>query len=296
MRCSRFFVALLLGFASCTPQARIEEHALTNKGAHDGYTPSGIHYVWTGNSTAPAVVLIHASGLDLRMWDREASVLSRSFRVLRYDLRGHGSTRFAPHPDAPYEELDELLNLLGLAQVSLVGLSTGALVATDFAVAYPKRVSRLVLASPNVSGYVPTERMEWFGPIAAAARAGRPDQAAALFAESPPIKVEDEGSPSAGLGRRLHDLVIQNARMWSDTSQPSRALAPPAIGRLGSITAKTLVMVGSNDMKDVRLVADTLARSIRDVRLVIIPEGGHMLSFSAPVRFDEELFAFLARR
>src|SRR2546425_2543891 len=80
-------------------------------------TPIDLHYGIEGPSGAPVLVLSHALGLSMAMWDPQVAALSREFRVVRYDHRGHGG---APVPSGPYRIEDlgrgvgRLLDLLGL--------------------------------------------------------------------------------------------------------------------------------------------------------------------------------------
>jgi 3-oxoadipate enol-lactonase len=97
--------------------------------------------------TGPPVVLLHGGGLDLSMWDPQMELLSRSFRVIRYDARGHGRSTAPRGSFSPGEDLRMLLDHLGIERASLVGLSMGAGVAFDFARTYPQRVEKLVLVS-----------------------------------------------------------------------------------------------------------------------------------------------------
>src|SRR2546430_2364465 len=66
--------------------------------------PIDLHYRVDGPSGAPVLVLAHALGLSMAMWDPQVAPLSREFRVLRYDHRGHGGS---PVPDGPYR-IDDL--------------------------------------------------------------------------------------------------------------------------------------------------------------------------------------------
>jgi pimeloyl-ACP methyl ester carboxylesterase len=106
---------------------------------------------------AQAVVLAHAIGCDHRMWDALAERLQPQFRVVRFDARGHGRS---PVPPRPYS-LDDLagdalalIDKLGLEKVHWVGLSMGAMIGMAFALAYPERLGRLVLAN-TTSSYGP---------------------------------------------------------------------------------------------------------------------------------------------
>lgn len=255
--------------------------------AVEGTTPAGIAYEAEGPPTGAPVVLIHAFSLDRRQWDDEAALLRDRRRVVRYDLRGHGRSAA---PTGPYTSAGDLLGVLdalGIRRAALVGLSAGARVAIDFALEHPERVSRLLLASPGLGGYVPREPMTWMAPVIAAARAGHPDSAAALWAATPIMRVPDDAAA------RVRDMVMDNAKLWTLASNPERPLAPPAIERLGDIRVPVLVLVGGGDVPDERRVADTLAAAIPGARELVIPGAGHLLDFTARAAFDSALVRFL---
>jgi 3-oxoadipate enol-lactonase len=95
--------------------------------------------------TGPAVVLVHALGLDWRMWAPVLERLSPGRRVYAYDLRGHGWATGSPVPfslDDAAADLIGVLDALGLGQAHLVGLSYGGGIAQTAALAYPGGSSR----------------------------------------------------------------------------------------------------------------------------------------------------------
>ena len=102
--------------------------------------------------TGPAVVLLHALGLDWRMWAPTLERLSRGRRVFAYDLRGHGWAAGSPVPfsmDDAAADLAGVLDVLGLDRAHVVGLSYGGGIAQTAALAYPDRFESLVLAGPR---------------------------------------------------------------------------------------------------------------------------------------------------
>jgi pimeloyl-ACP methyl ester carboxylesterase len=116
----------------------------------DTFSAGGLHYTIEGRG--PDVVLIHAFQMDLREWDAVARTLAGSRRVIRYDVRGHGTSRVSGDLPAPVVDLLGLLDELDVPRATLVGLSMGATIALDFALTHPERVERLVLASPGIPG------------------------------------------------------------------------------------------------------------------------------------------------
>lgn len=109
-----------------------------------------------GPEDAPPAVLIQGSGANAAMWLPDMAVWAKEFRVFAVDLLGEPGLSAPSRPklasDAYACWLDEVLNLLGLAEVSLVGVSLGGWVALDYATRQPERVRRLVLVSPSGLG------------------------------------------------------------------------------------------------------------------------------------------------
>ena len=101
-----------------------------------------VHAVVEGPADAPAVVLSSSLGTTTAVWDRQVAELARRFRVIRYDLRGHGSS---PVPPGPYDISDlgadivALLDRLGVERADLAGLSIGGMASMWVAAFAPGR-------------------------------------------------------------------------------------------------------------------------------------------------------------
>src|SRR5438132_13999099 len=107
-----------------------------------------LRYRIEGGPDNPVLVLSHAMGASMAMWEPQVERLSRAFRVLRYDHRGHGGSSV---PAGPYTigdiggDLLHLLDRLGLERVSFCGLSLGGMVGLWLAANAPQRIDRLVV-------------------------------------------------------------------------------------------------------------------------------------------------------
>ena len=106
------------------------------------------HYVTAGAKDKPALVFSNSLGSDLRIWDEVSDRLSPHFRIVRHDKRGHGLTD-APMP--PYtandlaQDIGRLLDVLGINQAVICGVSVGGIIAQAWALSAPQRVRALVL-------------------------------------------------------------------------------------------------------------------------------------------------------
>src|SRR4026207_490141 len=112
----------------------------------------------------PPVVLRRAGVAPLRMWDQQVAAWRDRFRVIRYDMRGFGRTTT---DDIAYSNRDDLRRLLdhrGGERASVLGLSRGGQIATDFAIEQPDRVNALVAVAAGLGGHqMPDAGIDWGG-------------------------------------------------------------------------------------------------------------------------------------
>lgn len=117
-----------------------EEHMLERAGGR-------LRYWLAGPADRPLVVLLHGMVLDHRMFDAQVAALAGEYRVLTWDLRGHGRSRPAGEPFAVAGAVDDLLAILyrvGRQRAVFVGHSLGGIVAQELAFRFPARVAGLV--------------------------------------------------------------------------------------------------------------------------------------------------------
>jgi len=118
--------------------------------------PGGrLYYEVGGDPDEAAVLFIHGMSLDTRMWEDQWSAFAERYRVVRLDLRGFGKSTSEATPFSDIDDLVGLLDHLGIERVHVVGLSMGARVIVDFALAHPERVHALVSADGVLSGFGP---------------------------------------------------------------------------------------------------------------------------------------------
>jgi len=253
-------------------------------GMQEGVTTSCLSFDVRGRG--PVVVLVHGAMLDRRQWAPQDE-LARQVRLVRYDTRWHGTSAAATESFTAADDLAEVLDAVGATRATVVGLSNGARIAVNFALAHPTRVSGLVLASPDLEGWVPTERPAFWGPLAAALGAGDVDSAARVLANSPIMEV-----PARDSGW-VKGVVRDNAKVFRGKAVLERRGVPPAIERLHEIAVPTLVLAGTDDLKDIRGAAERLASGVRAARLVQVPGARHLLSITHAPEFNRVVGEFV---
>jgi pimeloyl-ACP methyl ester carboxylesterase len=252
-----------------------------------GSSKLGLYYEASGSGEP--IVLIHGFSLDRRMWQPQIALLEPRFRVVRYDLRGHGKSTAPEAPYAQHEDLRSVLDALDIRRATLIGLSAGSEIAVDFALLYPDRVARLVLAASGPSGYVPPAPLTWMQSVLEAAGKGDAVRAAKLWADTPIMALRNDRSAAP----LVQEIVDGNARLWTYKSNPVQRLTPPAIKRLGEVKAPALVILGDQDLPHIKEAAGLLASGIAGAKLVTIPRAGHLVNLDAREDFNEALNAFL---
>lgn len=218
-------------------------------------------------------------------------LLARDHRVIRYDVRGFGSSAA---PDQPYSDADDLRDLLddlGVEQAHLIGLSLGGRIAIDCAIQHPERVQSLVLAGPGLSGFRDDadgdERM-W--QIIQAVRDGDTTRGVELWLRDPYMQPAME---HAELAPRLRQLSADNARSWLTNPVLERPLEPRANVRLGEVHAPTLILVGSRDVPTIQAIVKQLEQGLAGARKAVIEGAGHMVNMEKRDEFNQLVQSFL---
>jgi (E)-2-((N-methylformamido)methylene)succinate hydrolase len=236
------------------------------------------HYTIEGNG--PPVLLIHGVGARLENWDGVASVLSRSFRVVRYDLRGHGKTSKVPGPyslEMFADDAAELLEHLGVACAHVAGHSLGGMIAITLAGRYAQRVDRLAVLSA-AAGRTEEERRKVMERIALIASGIPGDH----FKNSLSRWFTDEFQ--AANPELMEQYAARNRE--NDPACYAAAYTVLATGEVGPelprIKAPTLVVTGEHDLGSNPRMARFIHAGIAGSELRILPRLRHSILVEAP--------------
>jgi 3-oxoadipate enol-lactonase len=109
-----------------------------------------IHYALSGDNSLPALVLSNSLGTNFSIWDAQMPEFEKHFRLLRYDMRGHGQSSVPPPPYSVPELAADFLSLadfLAIDRFHFCGLSIGGMIGMSLALQSPARLRKLVLCS-----------------------------------------------------------------------------------------------------------------------------------------------------
>ena len=240
---------------------------------------------------------LHGAAAHAHWWDPVVSYLTRRFRVLALDWRGHGRSAW-PRPPA-YESEDFATDLLGvierlaLEDVIVAGHSMGGHNAMAFAAWHPARLARLVVVDARPHRNV--ERLR-----ALQRRAPRPPtefpslvSALARFRLRPP---ETVAPPSLLRAMARHGVERLPSGRWRYRFDPAceRTRMPvDAWPLLPRITVPTLVVRGEHSTILDRDVARRMAKALPSAALEEIPGAHHHVTLDAPRALADCLLAWL---
>ncbi len=245
----------------------------------------------------PAVVLLHEGICDSSMWDPQWETFTPAHRVLRLDFRGYGNSLLGPGPYSSARDVIELLDQHGFDRAALVGVSLGGRVALEVALAAPERVSALVLVGSGLPGHEWSDEMKATWELEEAAlRAGDPDAAVEVtlrtWVDGPGRKPEDVDSEVRARVAAMQRRAIELQLPFEDSAE-EELLVEDVADRLGEIQAPTLVLVGDEDVPDIKAIAERLARDIPNARYERIANTAHVPSMERPEEFDRLVLDFL---
>lgn len=250
-----------------------------------------IHCEISKEKDAPVVVLSHSLSCSMAMWEPQLEVLEPHFRVLRYDMRGHGKSE-APKGAYTLDQLAAdvigLLDVFGLDRVHFVGLSIGGMIGQCLALKYSDRLRSLSLC--DTAPVIPEEAKPLFEERMTRARDGGME---ALVQETlerwftqpylnqnPPevdhIRKQILGTPVAGFIGCSHAILGLNF-----------------VERLSEIKLPTLIIVGEDDPGTPVEASQAIHQRIGNSKLVVLPSAAHLSNIEQADAFNAALISFL---
>jgi pimeloyl-ACP methyl ester carboxylesterase len=240
------------------------------------------------------IVLLHAGVADRTMWREHLEPLADAgYRAIAPDLPGFGEAHVPPGPQAPWNDVLETMEGLGVERAALVGNSFGGAVALRVAVVAPVAVWALALISTPPPDLEPSRELEavW-GAEEAALERGDVDAAvqAVVDAWTLPDAPDELRGRVAEMQRRALTLQAEAA---GATEAPDPLDEDPAL--LATVDVPALVAAGEREeFNDFREGAETLAHALPHARHDVIEGAGHLAPLETPSTFRELLLKFLA--
>lgn len=253
-----------------------------------------INYQVDGPDGAPVVTMSHSLAATLDMWGPQMAPLTETYRVIRYDTRGHGGTEA---PEGPYSlemlatDVRRMLAALGVERTHWVGLSMGGMIGQTLALTHPELFRSLSLCdtasripaeaastwnerigiagSDGMAALVDSTIDRWFTPPFRDARSDVVDPIREMIRTTPPAGF-------IGCCHAIRDLDLTD--------------------RLSAIEIPTLIVVGEDDPGTPVAASEAIHEQIASSELVVLKSAAHLSNLEQPDAFNDALLSFLARQ
>lgn len=245
------------------------------------------------------LVFLHAGVADRRMWEDQLTAFAEDRRVVAYDRRGFGETRYDVERFSHVHDLRALMDDLQMPSAVLVGCSQGGRIAIDFALVHPGRVEGLFLVAPAVTGapepqdFPPAVQavMDLLDEAEEERDLDRVNQMEAwIWLDGP---AAEEGRVSG----RLRSLFLDMNGIALNATDPGPLNSPadprPAYRRLHELAAPTQVLWGDADFPHMQQHCNHLVQAIPQALGTVMPGTAHLPNLEQPALFNHHLSEFL---
>ncbi len=256
---------------------------------------NGVHIAYDDHGAGLPLIFLHAFPLNRSMWrdEMEQLLAEGGYRLVALDWRGFGESEIDVEV-LPMETLADdvaaLMDLLGMQEAILCGLSMGGYVAFAFLRKYPRRVRALILADTRPD------------PDSAEARANR--ESLARLAETqgveaiadlqiPRLLSEETRQQRPEVEARVRRLIAAATPRGVAAAARGMALRADSRDLLATINCPVLVVVGERDELTTPEMAQAYAARIAGARVVVIPQAAHLSNLEQPRAFLEAIRSFL---
>jgi pimeloyl-ACP methyl ester carboxylesterase len=240
----------------------------------------------TGGSGEPVVFLHPASGSALVWLYQQPVFANAGYRVIAYSRRNYYNSDSAPveNPGTGSEDLENLIEFLGLEKFHIVSSAAGGTVAADYALSHPERLLSLTVSSNNLAatkGYIAeaaarilkfkewNDLPRWFRELGPSYRGANPEGTAKWS------ELNHKSETGRGAKQKLVHVVTPE--------------------KLETLKVRTLLMTGAADLYTPPSIMRMIARHVPNNEVVIVPECGHAIYWEQPEFFNRTVLGFIGR-
>ncbi len=246
------------------------------------------------DGTGPLVIFLHGIGGNRTNWNAQRAALNDRFTAIAWDARGYGLSddypgelKFSDFAD----DLARLMDWLSIERAHLVGLSMGGRILLDFQPRHPTRVATLTLCDTHFgfqTALTPQKREEFIRLRQQPLLEGK------TFADLAPTLISSLVGPncSAEATAELHRSILA-LHKESYLKTIAASVHFEASGDLGAIKVPVQLIYGEHDRLTPSSIGQEMLHLIRDARLNVIPDAGHLSNLEQPAAFNTVLAGFL---
>ncbi len=248
---------------------------------------------WVKEGRGPVVVLSHALGCDLGMWDGVAALLKSRYTVLRYDHRGHGRSEAPAGPytlDMVADDAARLIRAQTAGPLHFVGLSMGGMAGQALAAMHPQLLKSLVIAN-SANWYDEAARAMWQTRVQTVLQQGVAAIADGAMQRwfTPEFRVDEAGGGAQRVAALRQQLEKTGAAAYAASCEAVAAIDFRVSNR--RIDCPTLVIAGTRDEATPVAMSEAICSSIDGAQLQMLT-AAHLSAVEQPEAFARMLEAF----
>ena len=253
-----------------------------------------VSYNDEGNTGDPVIIFIHGFPFNKSMWDKQMEVLKENYRVIAYDVRGHGNSDAGTKDfsiDLFAADLLNLMDALKIDKAMLCGLSMGGYIALNAVENYPDRFDALILSDTTCTAdtlEVKEKRMKTIETIKKNGVEKFADESVKnLFApESFSTKKKEIAAVREMIVNTTEESLCKTLRAFYERKETCT--------KLQDINVPVLIMVGNEDKITPLAAAQFMNEKIKESLLSIIEHAGHLSNIENPSEFNNQLEEFVS--
>lgn len=252
----------------------------------------GYNLFYRDEGSGQPLLLIHAFPLNSAMWQHQLDFFSPSMRVIAPDLPGFGKSELGRRNVTLDEYADVLVALLEQLQIEravVAGVSMGGYISFALLRRYPNWISALILADTKAQADSDEAKAKRAENAQIALEQGQDAIAERML----PTLLGPEAPET--LKDQVRGIIRTNGREGIAAALYAMAARPDSSNLLQDIVVPTAVIVGEHDALTPPEVARAMSNQIRNSRITVIPNAGHLANMEHPSSFNAALAEVLTR-
>jgi pimeloyl-ACP methyl ester carboxylesterase len=244
----------------------------------------GVNIYYEVHGSGPPLILTHGYSSTSAMWQGQIAALSRHYKLVLWDMRGHGQSDYPENPAAYSEvltigDIAAILDAVGAEHAIIGGLSLGGYMSLAFYRAYPQRALALLIIDTG-PGFKKDDAREAWNARALATADKLDHEGLDMLKSATRERATASHRNARGLALAARGMLTQRDASVMET--------------LPAIKVPSLVVVGADDTAFLA-ASDYMAAKIPGAEKVVIPAAGHAANIDQPKAFNDALLAFLDR-
>jgi 3-oxoadipate enol-lactonase len=253
-----------------------------------------VSYTDEGQHESPVIIFIHGFPFNKSMWNLQQEELKENYRVITYDIRGHGNSDAGTGEFSIELFVKDLLNLMDELKIDktvLCGLSLGGYIALNAVENYPERFNALILSDTQCTADTPEAKEKRIKAIESINKAG-----VEKYADE---SIKNLFSPESFMLRKaeiaaVREMIVKTSEQSLCNTLNALSVRKETCSKLTEIKMPVLILVGKEDKITPPAAAQFMFEKIRGSFLKIIEHAGHLSNLENPGEFNIQIKKFIA--